>query len=618
MYSFSEYLDRNNYDYYARQILTQNEQVITHALTFENITWEADLLNSVEDLIPESFNLHLDLILDGGSKAISHYYHELAKGKNVILEKAKATLDSASVTQIDEAFTSFMHEVKTKISQLNEQFTSTVDPGMAAAGIDPDSITKAMAGFKTDGDTDKSKSGIFETIKELLSALTEGGSFFGILQLILDVVGLIGGPGWGTAADSINAIIYFLRGKTLLGILSIVSAILGAAAGPLKMLKFGKSAAKTEEIIITLTKSGKSREAAEMLVKLPAKEQGIVMKALRFIAGNITEVMAKAGSAVSKFFTEFLTKVTSWIPGIGGPLKTVFEKIGATLEKWTASLTTFSKEFKEAESTAIKISMKEAGTHIATMLQKGGKMELDEAANLVRVLDKEGKPIGSFSKEFLKKSKVLNDKMPGLYKDPKALVNYYNSVSKTTPKFTEAIGNFFSTAFKAKFNTAKLAIFLGKEFIKYSTGNPKQGLTLTEPEYQYYGNSTLNSIIKDEMKKKEDATGAKYAAEVTLDSSDESTMKLVTGYQNEYAKLVGEPSIINVAYNKFRNDDTENEFKEFWDSVAAGKVKKEEDGAVVRTNADSEAEPAPSERPYNESFSGNKILSYSEYRKFSR
>ena len=68
-----------------------NEHIFASVLTFENIEWEAKMLNLAEMSIPENlvFDLHLDMILNQGTKAVTNYYKELISGKNEILEQAK-------------------------------------------------------------------------------------------------------------------------------------------------------------------------------------------------------------------------------------------------------------------------------------------------------------------------------------------------------------------------------------------------------------------------------------------------------------------------------------------------------------------------------------------------
>jgi len=71
--------------------------------------------------------------------------------------------------------------------------------------------------------------GIWDTTKEFLRAITEGGSAIGILHLILDIIGLVPGSWVGfpidVVANLLNALIYAARGMWFLSILSAVAAI---------------------------------------------------------------------------------------------------------------------------------------------------------------------------------------------------------------------------------------------------------------------------------------------------------------------------------------------------------------------------------------------------------
>jgi hypothetical protein len=71
--------------------------------------------------------------------------------------------------------------------------------------------------------------GLWDTVKDFLKAITEGGSAIGVLHLILDIIGLVPGSWVGfpidIVANLLNALIYGARGMWFLAILSAIAAI---------------------------------------------------------------------------------------------------------------------------------------------------------------------------------------------------------------------------------------------------------------------------------------------------------------------------------------------------------------------------------------------------------
>ena len=100
--------------------------------------------------------------------------------------------------------------------------------------------------------------------------------------------------------------------------------------------------------------------------------------------------------------------------------------------------------------------------------------------------------------------------------------------------------------------------------------------------------------------------GATYIPALDLDSSDKETFDRITNYQNNYAKLFGMPKIIPVVYDKYGNDEVEEDFKEFWDQVGTGEIKHNEDGTSTRVEKSNKKET-------NESASFKYIIPYTNF-----
>ena len=258
-----------------------SEHIFAPVITFENIEWEAKMLNLAEMSIPENlaFDLHLDMILNQGAKAVTNYYKELISGKNEILEQAKIKLKVPNSTKINEAAEIFRLRVKDRLTtllteqaaaaipttQFGDQLKAALIGGAkpATASTTPPAPAGQIAGTPEEFDaalaggaaTQHSEGGVLGFLNSLYDGITEGGSPIGILHLLLDIIGAFGDfiiPGVGAIADIINAIIYFIRGKWLLGCISLIGALVFGAGDMIKLLKPGANAA--EPVIMAMVK----------------------------------------------------------------------------------------------------------------------------------------------------------------------------------------------------------------------------------------------------------------------------------------------------------------------------------------------------------------------------
>jgi hypothetical protein len=623
-----------------------HEKPISQALSWNTIQWEADLINVAESVISDTmaFDLHFDMIVNQGTNAVTNYYKGLINGKNEILERAKVIVKAPNAAKIEESISQFKKSAKEKITKmLNEntaldalsatnlsnfqqQFTSalqsvraknaapqaqpgTAAPATPAATLDPSTATtaeidQALAG----GGSEKKDIGVFGTIRDLWNAITEGGSAIGILHLVLDIIGVVGDfivPGVGAIADIINAIIYFCRGKWMLGTISLIAGLLFGAGDALKLLK--GSAGTAEKVMVKVAEKG-SKEGAEELAKVSAKEQGGVIKLLRYIAKNISGVIGKAVGMLGKFIEGFVAKLAGWIPLIGKPLKGFFEKIGQMFGRYAEKMTNFSKGFSKVESEALQIAAKEADGTLEAFFKSEGEMTINASTGMVKCTDKSGKVIGKeFSAELLSNPKIMNSKFPNLFKagEKEAIAKYYTSVAKSGSKFTEStVSNLVKLKLASARAAARLPFFIGKQVIKLITGKPFQDAGYKPSEVEYFGNAALQSWIQDKANKQREDTGATYIPAVNLDSSDKETFDNIVKYQNTYAKLFDQPQIIPVVYDKYGRDEEEDEeAKPFWDEV-----KKES------KSTDSLASAKETKKETNESVSNLKyIIPFSKF-----
>ena len=310
-----------------------------------------------------------------------------------------------------------------------------------------------------------------------------------------------------------------------------------------------------------------------MLAKLPAKESGPAIKLLRFIAKNVTEALGKATGMLGKFFEAFVGKVVGWIPFIGKPLKGFFETMGKAFSKYGEKLGNFSKEFGEAEKVALDLAAKDADVAVEAMLKDSKiAMEIDPVTKTAKIIGSDGKLL---TKEFPAEQlvKVFDKKATGLFAvgEEKAIAKYYSSVASSNTKMLEEVGKYFlKKGWRVTKSAGQLSLFVGKQIIKLITGVDPQKAGYKEEEIKYWGNSAMQTWIAQDIHKQKEEAGATYLPAANFDSSEKETFDRITNYQNNYAKLFGQPSIIPVIYKKY--GDTDDQFEDFWNSVRKGTV----------------------------------------------
>lgn len=568
------------------------EPRLSKILTFDSLVNEAHALRVIESNIPDSlrFDLHLDMILGESDYTVAEYYRSMSNGTNYILEAARKILpDSPAITESIESFKEYLG------SLLNEESLALGMPTVSAGSVD-----MALAGGALQPRTG---GGFWGTLKSLWNAITEGGSVIGIIHFIIDIIGLVGDfifPGVGVCADIINAIIYAIRGEWMMCAISVIAAVVIGGGDALKLLK--GAVKPSEKVLVALAKEGGSKQAAEMLAKMPAKEKGGVVKLLTGIFGNLGGALGKATSLIGQLVSGF-GKVTKWIPGLGSSLKWIFDGLGKTITKFGEKMTLASANFKLA-TTAAK---KEAAVAIDAAAKAGGDFVFD--GPWVKVFNKEGKQIGRYPAKQIDK---LTGKSIGEITSKKAgskaaadiLYKNGDDVAKVTKTLENpAVQESFRKRAYAFFDTTPfwkgsrrfvkdLPFFIGKQIYKliFNTSwvdgaNNKW----SRREVEGHGNGAFNDWVSDRIQAEKDRTGAAYIPAIELDSQDQEVVDRVTDYQNHYAKLYGQPSIMHVVTKQYDKNGPGEEFADFFDKVAKGEVTRGGKGDMVDHTLSDEA-----------------------------
>jgi hypothetical protein len=556
------------------QFFEENRSVFTKILSFDNLVNEAHALGTIESSIPEGlrYDLHIDMILN---KKVTDYYTTMSSGTNVVLEAARKIFPGS--TQITESIENFREYL---ISLINEDALAL---GMPTGSI---SMTPPMVPRKGGG--------FWGTLKSLWNAVTEGGSVIGIVQFIIDIIGLVGDfifPGVGVVADLLNAAIYAIRGEWILCAISVIAAVVIGAGDSLKLFKsFAKPA---EKVMAKLAIAGGAEEGAKVLSKMGAKESGGVMKLLSGISGFIAGAMGKATSLLGKFFNAF-GKVTGYIPGLGKLLKPMFEGLGKVISKFGEKMSIFSANLKLMKKGGIEA----AEMSIEQATKAGGDFIFD--GPWVKVVNKEGKEIAKYpAKKFEELaarkagSKVGADILGGpagvaattrTLAKPSVRAGFLNRFKlyfKEVAGGAGIIGRTFGRTGTGMIRFTKdLPFFLGKQIYKiaFKSDWVNDRSAWSRDEVEGHGNGALNDWINDRITKERKKSGAVYLPYVELDSSDEEAMKKISEYQNHLAKQYGQPSIIKVISKNKDSEKTETDFNKFFDEIAKGDVEHSGEG----------------------------------------
>jgi hypothetical protein len=500
---------------------------LSQKLTFDSLVNEANILNYIESKIPSKtyLDLHLDLILKSSGKTVTQYYKSISSGSNSILEAArKIFLNDTLITESIESFKTYL------VSLINEEALTLGQPVEMLGDV-----STALSG----GTLKARKSGSFwETLKKLWNAATEGGSAIGILHFVLDIIGIAGDfifPAAGVVADIINAIIYAIRGEYLLASVSLIAAIFIGSGDALKLAKGGMKAANK---VFTGTLKGGSKETAQQLAKIPAKQRGPVVKILSYVFGNIGSAVGKSTSLLGRFVQGF-GKVTGYIPGLGRLLEPIIGGLGKVLKSFGDRMAKASSDWVAGSS---KVASQTANTAAKKQVSKAVAKSASEGAT----------------------------KLAGNTGIRQLAFNYF----KTTPL----------KKMVSRLTVSNFLFFIGKQIYKIVHGTDwvdggKNAWTKSEVEG--HGNGAFNNFISQRLREEREKTGATYVPAIMLDSQDKEALKKVTDYQNHFAKELGQPSIMQAVTKKYDEEGVTTEFDSFFDAIAKGTVTRGGKGDIV-------------------------------------
>lgn len=265
-------------------------------------------------------------------------------------------------------------------------------------GYNPVFLTLEGAYLETLESLSMVNEGLMDLAKSFLSTMTEGGSAIGILQFVLDIIGIIPFDAAGIPANEvanfINALISFYRGNFLTGLISLGMAIPAVGAVVFAPIKFAmKPFAKLGEKLLGALWGGASTKAAVADFKAGALaiEPGAVAST------KVFEKLASGLSEIGKFLSTTGIKI---IRGLADLIGTALNKASlgiipkpAGVLKWLDELalktSAFSKSATEASELLLKDEAKltaaadKAATSAKTAATSAG-LPADEITNIAK------------------------------------------------------------------------------------------------------------------------------------------------------------------------------------------------------------------------------------------
>ena len=539
---------------------------ISKFFTMDNLTNEANAFNYFESSIPkdEYLDIHLDMIFTPG--AVSDYYRSTVDHKNKVLEAARKAFPN--MQEITESYDAFKRYLAPKLFEGIELAAPTAD-----LGGDVDAAIAGASGSSSD-------EGFWSMCKRFLGMLTEDFSVIGVIQFLLDLIGAFGDyiiPGLGVVADLINAVIYAVRRMWLLAAISLIAALVVGAGDALKLFK---GAAKTANPIFVKLVAGNVDEAVEAAAKAGIKPGSESVSLLKKVAGWIGGAVASAITFIGKAINGFGSWV-GWVPGLGGALKWIFEMVGGAFTSFGKSMNLFCDSLRGFE----KNLSKRALTDMANTVKKADAFKLSDDGTELIGYSAKGKEIGRvpathFDKlglevKYGKSASATKE----LFSTPEEFVKYSKSVKSA--KIPKAYDSKFKAWLELKgakrWKDHKMKLFLilmGKQIYKVINGGLdwEEGKGWTAPELETHGSAALNTMINDMISKKRKEENAVYLPSIDLDTRDQEVVDHIVNYQNNYAKMYGQPTVAHLVYDRYGNEDEFKEFDEFFKDVEEGNV----------------------------------------------
>lgn len=292
-------------------------------------------------------------------------------------------------------------------------------------------------------------------IKKAFYAMTEDGSAIGMFQFLLDIIGLIPSSLIGIpvdiAANLLNAIIYFIRDKFLLGILNLIAMV-----DITKAFSWIKKAIKPltkhfSTFFKYLMKPGGGKLGAKFL-----KNNAEVMAKPKLVHGigqairKVGNWLANTGVNLLKSIVPNLTKAINKITFGAFKLDKYIPKMIQMFDGWSVKFSKFSKEALDASTELLSTkTAKAADKTLTKSVNKVGKAAKDTAEIEAAAV---GKKLSKKTATKIEKKARL-DIVKDLGIKNRSTISKYNTevLGRATKKFNKVFPNGASSAIKNKY-----------------------------------------------------------------------------------------------------------------------------------------------------------------------
>jgi hypothetical protein len=571
---------------------------------------EVSLLDRIESMIPESlkFDFELEMFLNRKEGTLAKHHQALLKGSRNLYESISGSIPKDiidSVKEITESFKKITEKEKRRIFENIAADLGDIDMINTAAGLEgeigSENFTDVAGEWLNRPSIDTSEegsSGTWGKIKGFFSALTEGGSPIGILQFILDLVGLFGSffEPVGMIADAINAIIYAIRGKWFLAVLSAIAAIIPLGGNIIKGAvqagaKGGKGALEigTAYFKVGAEAAQGTAKVTDDVVRIAANASPESLRHLDWIGRSAGPAVRGLSGFIGGFFDKFLKKLVSWIPFIGKPLGKFFESIGGYLGKIGKVSDNFVKDIPKITTAAqakqlnnfFKLSAEE-GAKIFTkgedlIVKAGGKTEVLTGKVLANseifLANRYGK---SFSKALGKTTA----------KNVRFFYSQMATLASVTSRYEGKLVKIGGRVIDGFTFTKKIPLFLGKQFLHWATGKTN----FSEGESNWWGTAIYQDMARKRrdrnMKENPDAAWDVPLFNAYEEELDMEYIEMSNKVINDYAKTMNLPMNANVTYALNRDKDKlPKEVADYYD-VMYSDIRQEIDAALDDWDAD--------------------------------
>jgi hypothetical protein len=557
---------------FLKEIMPQ----LCKGLDFNLFESELRLVREIEKTLDPKkvFEEKWKIVTSGDRQALARYHSKLLSKKIGKINESINKLTEEQYNRINgelEQFRSVITGILTpiyehlKLLAINEQGAATFN----AAPTEVVDFSKLEKTASTAASGDWSIWGI---VKSIGSALTGNYSILGIVQLFLDIVGMFGDaiiPGLGMAADLINALIYAFNGEYVLMAISLISMVpfVGDAA------KAAKPFARPLQKILGALFKKNGDEATQLIGNNPGTKTFLVDHFLPALE-KLGKVFIDVGRAINGLM-RYTIGLLGYIPGAGW-IQTFFKRIDDKLVSFKTTLdgvdATAKKALREAAAIAKTIDPQTAKIIAAAnkkILKEGGEIVFEEGSQTVLFLSKDGKPIAQISADKLLDGKAFSAKFPGaktkipdLTQGGKpAQYSYLVSKARSYPKMVNWLSKALSRRWKKRF----IHIKLGKWIYQYMTGTAPDNLkiegtpipALDESDYAYVSAAALTDYVQQTISQRKSQTGEIYNPTVVFNSMDmeeKQGFDMTQSYLRDMAKKTGQPSIIPVIYDKYKNE----------------------------------------------------------------